>query len=256
MTSVGRGGILKHMGIAAGYCLAVVMGAAPSVAQQDSARLTGRVASSRDGRPVPGVMVSVRAVQLFQVTDSSGTFAIAGLPAGAHTLRITYGDRVSEDHPVTLRTGRTLDLYILLDVDAVVLTPIVVEARRAEASLNLVGFYARKRRGFGRFFTRDDIEHRRPRSMSVLLSGTGIRLACVRGNCVATQLVAGRRCTVPVYLDGVWAPQYQIDWVPPQDVAGFEVYRQASDTPVEFGRSGGGCGALVVWTRRGGRERQ
>lgn len=37
--------------------------------------------------------------------------------------------------------------------------------------------------------------------------------------------------------------------VQPQDVEAIEVYRDALETPVEFGGAFNSCGAVVIWTR-------
>lgn len=234
----------------AGLGLLFSLTAASGVAgQQDTlATLTGLVRSAGSGQPLADVLVSVRgaATGAFQVTDSAGRFRIARLPPGRYTLRLAYAGQTAEDYQVAVAPGRTLDLSILLDAKAVDLSPIVVEAAATDYALNLAGFYARKGHGFGRFVTRDDIDRRRPTNLSAMLSGTGITMRCQRTQCVAVR--AGRRCTVAVFLDGVWVENYDIDLIPPEDVLGLEVYRQASDTPTEFSRSSG-CGAIVIWTK-------
>jgi hypothetical protein len=35
------------------------------------------------------------------------------------------------------------------------------------------------------------------------------------------------------------------------ELESIELYRSAAEIPVEFGGSGGGCGVLVLWSRRG-----
>src|SRR5256885_14317988 len=62
----------------------VLIGWAPLVAhaQVDSARLAGSVRSSINGLPIAGVMIAVRGTQIFDVTNSAGSFTLAGLPPG------------------------------------------------------------------------------------------------------------------------------------------------------------------------------
>ena len=43
--------------------------------------------------------------------------------------------------------------------------------------------------------------------------------------------------------------------VKPEEIRGIEVYRGESDTPAEFGTRWVQCGTVVIWTRRGFRER-
>jgi hypothetical protein len=230
--------------------LCVVAALAAATAQQDTlARLTGSVSSSKNGRPLADVMVSVMGTGAFQITDSSGAFAIARLPPGRHTLRLAWHDRVSEDYQVGLRAGQVLDLAILLDVGGVELAPIVVEASSSEWVLSLAGFYSRRGKGFGRFVTSEDIERRKPANLSALLAASGITMRCVRTACYPARYASGRRCAVPVFLDGLRVEYYDIDNIPPSDVLGIEVYRQGADTPAEFSRWSAGCGAVLIWTK-------
>src|SRR5713226_8990466 len=99
-------------------------------AQRDTtARLAGTVRSSINGLPISGVMVAVPKVRAFEVSDSTGAFALAGLPAGRQTVRILYGDSLSYQQELNLKRGKTVTLSVLLDVAAVELAPIVVEAQ-------------------------------------------------------------------------------------------------------------------------------
>ena len=228
--------------------VAVVLTSA--AAQQDTlARLTGTVTASKNGQPLADVMVSVKGTAGFHVTDSTGAFSIARIPPGRHTLRLAWHDRVSEDYEIALRAGQVVELAILLDVGGVDLAPIVVEATSADAVLSLAGFYQRRSKGFGRFVTGEDIERRKPANLSAMLTATGITMRCVRTACYPARYASGRRCAVPVFLDGLRVEAYDIDNIPPSDVLGIEVYRQGADTPAEFSRWSADCGAVIIWTK-------
>jgi hypothetical protein len=221
-----------------------------ATAQQDTlARLTGTVSASKNGRPLADVMVSVKGTDALHVTDSTGAFAIERIPAGRHTLRLAWHDRVSEDYQVAVGAGQAIQLAILLDVGSVELAPIVVEATSTDAILSLAGFYQRRNKGFGRFVTGEDIERRKPANLSAMLTTSGITMRCVRTACYPTRYTSGRRCAVPVFLDGLRVEAYDIDNIPPTDVLGIEVYRQGADTPAEFSRWSADCGAVLIWTK-------
>src|SRR3989475_5926099 len=131
---------------------------APAHAQRDTtARLTGTVRSSINGLPVSGVMVAVRGSRVFDVSDSTGSFTLVGLPAGRQTVRILYGDSLSYEQEINLKRAKTVTLSVLLDIAAVELSPIVVEARSLRADRSLAGFYDRRKWRFGRFYTLADL---------------------------------------------------------------------------------------------------
>src|SRR6266566_1089285 len=184
----GRPSTLK-LDVALRLWLALIVAAPCSLpAQGDSARVAGIARSALNGQPLARVMVAVRGTRLFSVTDSTGAFALAGLPSGRQTLRILYGDRLSYDHAVTLERGKTLRLAVLLDVAVVALR-------------SLVGFYERKRFGFGRYYTPEQIERRRGLDLRTLLVEAGVQVQCRLGACVPIVRDGGRACVPTLYLD-------------------------------------------------------
>src|SRR2546426_5043517 len=95
----------------------------PAHAQRDTtARLTGTVRSSINGLPVSGVMIAVKGSRVFNVSDSTGSFTLAGLPGGRQTVRILYGDSLSyekemrsEEHTSELQSPCNLVCRLLLE---------------------------------------------------------------------------------------------------------------------------------------------
>jgi hypothetical protein len=230
----------------------VLIGWAPRVAhgQTDSARLAGTVRSSINGLPIAGVMIAVRGTQVFDVTNSVGGFALAGLPAGRQRIRILYQDSVSYEHEIRLTAGKTLTLSVLLDVDAIELAPIVVEAQTLRAERSLAGFYERRKWRFGRFYTRQDLERRRGLPLQSLLGESGVSMRCRGRDCIPLSWSAGRQCVMSLYLDGVRLPADQLDLIHIDDLAGVEVYKRGFDVPVEYQlRLGNECGASLMWSR-------
>ena len=235
-------------------------------AQRDTtARIVGSAVSAFNGKPLSGVMIAVPAVRRFVVTDSTGRFELSGLPAGSQKVRVAYEGRETEEYAFDLRRGKTKTLAVVLDVEAVDLEPIVVEARYPDDWRNLAGFLARKKMygGFAHFYTREDIERERPVNLRLLLAGEGIITRCfARTGCVPTRLSRGTLCSVPVSVDGMpfWENEY--DQIPMDEVRGIEVYREEFVGPVapfsglptltsfgRFGMSSGSCGSIQVWTR-------
>ena len=225
--------------------LAVLLGTPSiSVAQQDSARraapsdsarLAGIARSSLNGQPLQGVMITVIGTHRFDVTDSTGAFALTGLPSGQRTVRILFGERLSYDKEIQLKRAQTLVLAIMLDVQAYDLSPVVVEARSLFGERSLAGFYDRKRTGWGRFYTYDDFERRASRSLRTLLMETGVTVRCGFSSCVPITLEGGRLCLLSLYLDGMQLQPQDIEFFYTDELAGVEVYRHAVDIPVPVG---------------------
>jgi hypothetical protein len=217
-------------------------------AQQDSARLAGTVFSSSNGQPVAGVTVALRGTPVFDVSDTAGSFTLAGLPSGQQVVRIRYGDTVSYDHRITLRPAQTLTLSVMVAVDAVELSPIVVEAKTTRAERSLVGFYDRRRGGYGRYYTLEQIEH--SPGLRALLIGAGVHVNCGQGHCLPLGSSNNRTCVMALFFNGLRLAGDDLDLIHLDEVAGVEVYVRPVDVPHEF-RAGliEGCGAILLWSR-------
>jgi hypothetical protein len=60
-------------------------------------------------------------------------------------------------------------------------------------------------------------------------------------------------CGPSLYVDGILVSRQATEWdLPPlSTIEAVEVYRGAGELPLQWGgTSAGGCGAIVVWTRR------
>ena len=230
-------------------------------------RIRGTASSSFNGRPIAGMMISVPTAHTFVVTDGKGAFRLDGLPTGPQKIRITYQGRETEEYVFTLEGSDVKRLAILIDADAVDLDPVVVEVQHPNFWRDLAGFYARMRtyRGFGHFFTREEIHRSRPLHISTLLAREGIVMVCERG-CLPKRFLQDVACTVPVSVDGLPFRELDYDLIPIGNVAAVEVYRGtppsglndmvASNTASSVWQAGpynsaGSCGSVMIWTRRG-----
>jgi len=224
---------------------------APAHPQQDTtARVTGTVRSSINGLPISGVMIAVPSVRTFDVSDSTGSFTLAGLPPGRQTVRILYDDSLSYQQELNLKRGKTVTLSVLLDVAAVELAPIVVEAQSLRAERSLAGFYDRKQWGFGRFYTLADLDRRRGLSLRNLLGESGVQVRCGLGYCVPLGGAIVRRCVMSLFLDGMRLPADEVETFRLDELAGVEVYKHGFEVPPEFQTGfGGDCGAILMWSR-------
>ncbi|HEY3221577.1 MAG TPA: carboxypeptidase-like regulatory domain-containing protein [Gemmatimonadales bacterium] len=244
-----------------GWLLAVGILPASLAAQVDTtAAISGRAISAYNGKSLVGVMIALPSAHKFSVSDSNGVFRLAGLPTGQQKVRVAYEGRETAEYEFGLKSHRTKRLTVVLDVDAVDLAPVVVTTRFPDADWrDLGGFYARRRMygGWGRFYTREDIERWHVISLESLLAREGIMTRCM-GSCLPTRFGIDGVCTVAVSVDGMPFWDYDYANIPIDEVAGVEVYRNDTFTPLELqstlrrvdltsGRRN--CGAVQIWTR-------
>jgi len=232
------------------------------VAQNDStAIIRGTASSSFNGHPLAGVMISVPALQRFTVSDSTGRFELARLPAGQQRIRISYEGRATVEYTFELKQGKTKRLSVLLDVEALDLAPVVVEAVNPDFSRNLAGFYDRKKwyGGFARFYTREDISRTSATRVSSLLARDGLFVRCGPQGCVPMLWTRGTLCAVAVAIDGMPFGEQDYDNVQVDEVQAVEVYRNnffaptvpyvASFAPPGFAGPMRTCASVLIWTR-------
>jgi len=230
-----------------------------------TAGIRGSAISDFNGRPITGVIISVPEVKKFVVTDSSGQFALAGLPAGKRSIRVSYEGRQTEEYVFTLLGQQTKQIAVVLDIDAEDLNPLVVEALEPNIWRDLAGFYERRRTygAFAHFFTREQITKMRPKRLSGLLTLEGIVTRCYQ-DCRPTRFARGKLCAVAVSVDGVALREMDYDQIAVSDVAGVEVYRGVPPTDLNHSlaptvgssiwmgtglSAAGQCGLVEIWTR-------
>jgi hypothetical protein len=106
--------------------------------------------------------------------------------------------------------------------------------------------------GFGRFLTPADIESSPAMRTSDLF--IGMAGVSVIGDRVQIRSF-GRPCSPRIWVDGL--PQtvngdFPLDFVMPLEaVAAVEVYRRATEVPLQYGGTGAGCGVMLFWTKTG-----
>lgn len=255
---------------------ASVVLSAPAAPAQTLVR--GILLDAASGGPIPQgtVVISAnrgrwqRAIQ----TDSVGCFEFQDVSPGPYRLRasrVGYRDAVGN---LALSADSVVDLEIRLAVATVVLAPVTVTSRSTrDVSPVLRGFYQRMESGAGRFISREEIEARQPvRITDMLRNIPNLRASPPRGGASGSSFSQGSnsdRCSVVFFVDGMRInepampgirggarPDMPIDdYVNPAEVEGIEVYRGESDTPAEFTTRWVQCGTVVIWTRRGFRER-
>ncbi len=158
----------------------LVMPIAGARAQRPRATVSGSVTDATSQRPIDGVTVSF-ADGLTGVSRGRGRFEIKHVPVGTYQVRVArIGCRAKTFEVPVAAADRTIYLSVSLEPLPVELEPVVVrgDTTTVVAYGRMADFYRRKRQGFGRFITRQDIERRTPFRVSNLLwtiPGTWIR---------------------------------------------------------------------------------
>jgi hypothetical protein len=222
--------------------------------EADRAVLIGEVRDAASGRLISGASLRIEGSAIRNVSDARGRFVLFGVPAGSRSLVVEMLGYAPRTEPVLAVPGRTMELQVTLAAQAIALAPIEVRVR--VGALERVGFYERRDDPgtFGRFFDRAEIERRGLAKFADLFhdvsraivdyGGPGSTLVRFRGT------GEGLRgpCVPPLYLDGMRMVGTTWDFISPAWIEAVEVYI-GRDAPMAYLNA---CGAVLVWTRRGG----
>ena len=250
----------KHLGVTVGAVLLVTLVAQPTmlIAQSPPATLVGVVRDSA-GRPVSGVEIWLRGTDLTTHSNDAGGFRLAGAPPGGVKLSIRRLGFQQAVVDLQLRSGQTDSLVISLTSTAQTLPGVLVEDEAMTRSKKLLaGFWDRRSRGFGHYFTHDEILAKEPHDFTDIVRTTaGVSIVLSNGR---KQIRFSRSSTIR----GDCPPQYWVDGMrlegatpdefPPQDVEAIELYSGISTIPPQFAPRlqnvrNQTCGAVVIWTR-------
>jgi len=220
--------------------------------------VTGHVVSST-GKAVAGARVEIPVAAVSTTTRDDGAFYLTGVRTGTAMLVARSLSFATAAEAINVTSREPIDIMVTLPDKMNILNPVLVTARR-EYALDKSGFSARRRAGGGYFFTRDDIDHRRPNNITDMLKNLPMVAVTsqrggvvIRGRSGITSIYSQQRgsCT-SVWIDGYqWRDMGPGDldmFVNPDDVIGLEVYR-AEDVPSRFRGLNQGCVAVVAWTQ-------
>ncbi|HEY3220197.1 MAG TPA: TonB-dependent receptor [Gemmatimonadales bacterium] len=226
------------------------------------------------------------------VSDREGQWLVEmPAPGSYYVAAKRMGYRPWVAGPIAVQAGDDLTALYHLQRLPVTLDPLEVTAQATRRFLELSGFYERQRADFGYFITPEFIEQRQAVRITDLISGLpGVSLVPTGTGSVgplAVQLRGGNLsqqglCRPRVFVDGLLYTRgdsrprradpgraterstedeiqrldqsISIDDIGPASlIAAVEVYRSATEVPVQFGGTSVEtlCGVIVIWTRFG-----
>lgn len=224
--------------------------------------LTG-IVTTDDATPLRLARVSISGTALAVITESDGSFRFAGVPAGVQTIEVKLLGYAALSVPIEVFSGESLHIKLPLSANAVTLKPVEVRADSVRMTPMMKGFQARRARGDGTFFNREEIVAMQPRQVTdVLRRVVGLRIESY-GNGGIVQLgrnnggMGMRVCPVVFYINGSPFPVAENSsintYVSAEEVEGVEVYSGAARIPQQFnsGMYNTRCGVIAIWTRSG-----
>lgn len=244
-----------------GVDLAILI-ASPKIARgQDrgesaaSTRVIAGVVRDTTGTPIVGVQVRANGRQL-ALSDSVGRFRVNGV--NEPSLSLTFRRLGYEPATRTLTSGNASSppIEVVMTPNSQLLRTIVVEGQAYDKDLWANGFYHRQKVASGSFFDPDVLMHFGGSGLGSLMHEVPRVDVERKGNRdYAFSSVAGNRCRMNVYVDGVFqqaampSPRFGADdavglgdLVDFRDIRAVEVYPRATSVPTQFSRMGPGAG--------------
>lgn len=216
--------------------------------------ITGRVVDRTTGRGIANAELTIRDEGISTLTNDRGMFTLDEVPYGVYVIdvrHLAYSDR---ELPLHVAGGLTQNVAIELSEQAMELEGLTVTVEPRKFYNDMEGLVRRMNMGFGTFLLRTDIERSGATRLPQLLEGlAGVRLTDAGRSLV----IRGRPCTPMVFMDGRLYrldPDLGLNDIITFDIEAVEFYKGTASIPAEFNYSNNlqtGCGAIVVWTRRG-----
>ena len=216
------------------------------------------------GAAVVGAIVVAVGTQAQARSDPRGNFVLRDVLAGSRIIEVrAIGFRPGRS-TAAVAAGGTARLDLVIGDSVQVLDPIVVEGEY-QPYLAQVGFTRRRNTAMGHYLDQFDIERtgavqfeevfRMVPGVRLRPSASGYLVEIQRAQGQALNPALANYCPPSYFIDGVFYPLPPLDSptlpLVPQEVLAIEVYSNIFSAPQQFQRRDGGCGIVLIWTKRG-----
>ena len=258
--------------------------------EQGPSGVFGMVRDVTSGRGLEAARVRIKDSDASVLTNRNGFFSFSDLPQGLYILEVGTLGYQAREIVVRLSGSGAYKVDVDLSVEAIALEGITVTAVPRRLFGDMVDMQRRMELGFGDFVMKEELE-RRGGSLATALQGkASVRIVTGAGGFRERYIVlrngrdlpgggaapganeergqggaagmAETFCYPAVYVDGSrWSRpkaggvghdpvDFSVFYT--MDLEAVEIYKGAGSVPGEFGGGDAACGAIVVWTRRGG----
>jgi hypothetical protein len=222
------------------------------------------VVRNRRGSMVPSAQVLAAGSPVRTEADGFGQFRLLEVEAGSQIIEARAIGYSPARVQTTIVPGAIQRVEIVLGDSVQVLDPIAVSAGY-QPYLARVGFDRRKSALQGHFLDQKEIERtgatrfeevfRLIPGVTLRPSGMGFIIELQRGQGQITNPRLANYCPPSYFIDGVHFPLPPNETLTlpmvPDEVLGIEVYSNIFSAPPQYQRRDGGCGIILIWTKRG-----
>ncbi|MEM1268568.1 MAG: TonB-dependent receptor [Bacteroidota bacterium] len=215
---------------------------APSVSAQ-TGTIAGLVTDATTGDPLPGASLQVIGTNLGNATGLDGRYRIEQVPAGEQTVRVSFIGYTTQQVSVTVRSGATATLDVVLDAQVDALDEVTVEGDPEAEAIRESPFAVSIIDGqqlAGRGLTVDEAISR--------VAGVQVRRSGGLGSASVFSIRGLEGQRVQIYVNGnaadVAGDAFTLDNIPLQLVERVEVYKGV--VPAQFGGDGLGSAINIV----------
>jgi hypothetical protein len=179
---------------------------------------------------------------------------------GVRLVQVRRVGYLPESFTVEFRPGEAVAAEVEMQRAPLELEGLTVTGLMPSRALRDVGFYGRRKQGFGHFVDAEEIYRRKDSYLSSLIrSIPGVNVQyCPRSVCMdagyvvvaaGSSLSMNSGCRMRIFLDGMLVKNEDIDRMSVRALEGVEAYPRNAGVPPQYAGTGSACGVLLLWTR-------